>query len=130
MRSGTAPLARHRTPSDVPCFPLRYTGGPVVHHAPCQPQRTVAVSDENGQAHMVRTIALSVVPFDNSCLYKERGRSGPPKGLTKTRFPDELKDDPSAVCDFRAILESQKSDAPVELGSEFEIFDAFSTRHP
>ncbi|EGI59259.1 hypothetical protein G5I_12594 [Acromyrmex echinatior] len=29
-----------------------------------------------------------------------------------------------------AILESQKSDAPVELGSEFEIFDAFSTKHP
>ncbi|KYQ48187.1 hypothetical protein ALC60_12741 [Trachymyrmex zeteki] len=91
MRSGTAPLARHWTPSDVP-FPLRYTGGPVVHYAPCQPQRTVAVSNENGQAHMVRTIALSVVPFYNLFTQRERERSGSPKDLTKTRFP-ELKGD-------------------------------------
>ncbi|KYM85681.1 hypothetical protein ALC53_04462 [Atta colombica] len=97
MRSGTASLARHRTPSDV------YTGGPVVHHAPCQPQRTVAVSNENGQAHMVRTIALSIVPFYNSCL------SGPPKDLTKTRFPGELKDDPSIVCDFRADTSDRRN---------------------
>ena len=93
MRSGTASLARRRTPSDVlacfttgkqlcnarrnaksMCFPLQYTGGAVVHHAPCQPQRTVAVSNENDQAHIVRTIALSIVPFYNSCLERERER--------------------------------------------------------
>ncbi|TGZ47640.1 Uncharacterized protein DBV15_03693 [Temnothorax longispinosus] len=63
-------------------FPSRYRrggGGPVVHHAPCQPQRMVAVNNENGQAHTVRTIALNVIPFYDlftSQREREREREG------------------------------------------------------
>jgi len=87
------------------------TGGPVVHHAPCQPQRTVAVSNGNGQAHTVRTIPLSVVPFYELRLHRDswivrwtrgwsRETSGPPKDLTKTRYPAETRT-ANAVGDFR-----------------------------
>lgn len=87
MRSGTAPLATGRRRTCRRVLPLasscvarvgmrrmcfRGAGGPVVHHAPCQPQRTVAVSNENGQAHTVRTIALSVVPFYDLFTESER----------------------------------------------------------
>ncbi|KYN44428.1 hypothetical protein ALC56_01126, partial [Trachymyrmex septentrionalis] len=79
----------------IPCPSTTTCLSNAILHLCCLSRRPRAPRNAREQevGVLINHVVISVLPLASSCVMHV--------GM-KTRFPDELKDDPSAVCDFRA----------------------------